>query len=262
MIEHVERRVLGALEFVSAATGARVAAPLRVAADGLTIRRNASGLVVLWRARGLDAHEDAFLAPPATPSPQSLGFDLDIDDPAHRYLSRRAHIELPRQAAPTSDPDSVLLPIRIALMPAPATPMAPAWTVLRVRVVAGSTPQPRKGIANAYLRATLALDKPRVVTAMTDARGEGLFVVPGVNPVVAMAGPQPLGRQFTASLEVVLDSAVARLEGMPEPLPRPDPEAIEKRRAAGDPAVMVLPAGDVAVTSGGREGRTFELPWP
>lgn len=262
MIEHLERRVLGALEFVSAATGARVAGPLSIAADGLTTRRNASGLVVLWSASGLEAHNDAFLTPPATPVPKTVGFDLEIADPAHRYLPRRAHIDLPRKAATTADTDSVLVPIRIALMPAPDTAMAPAWTALRVRVAAVSTPEPRKGIANAYLRATLALDTPRVVTAMTDARGEGVLVVAGVDPIVATTGPNPLGTQFTASVEVVLDSAVTCLEGTKQPLPIPDPEAIEKRRVAADPAVKVLPSVAVTMTSGAIEYHSFEVPWP
>ena len=262
MIEHVERRVLGALEFVSETTGARVSGPLRIRADGLCTRRNASGLVVLWGARRLEAHNDAFLMPPASPLAKSIGFDLDIDDPAHRYLPRRAHIDLPRKAVTAADPDSVLVPIRIALMPAPATPVAAGWTVLRVRVAAAATPAPRKGIANAYVRATLALDTPRVVTAMTDARGEGVLVVAGVDPVVATAGPNPLGTQFTASVEVVLDSAVARLEGTAQPVPVPDPEAIEKRRAAADPAVTVLPSVDVTLSSGATEYHAFEVAWP
>lgn len=261
MIEDVERRVLGALEFVSAATGARVAGPLTIEADGLTTRRNASGLVVLWSARGLEAHDEAFSEPPGTPAVASVGFDLDIADPSHRYLPRRARIELPRKAAGESDPDSVLVPIRIPLMPAPATPVAGAATVLRVRVAALSTPPPRKGIANAYLRATLALDPPRVVTAMTDARGEGVLLVTGVDPVVATPGPEPLGTKFAASVEVVLDTAAARLEDS-DAIPRADPEAIERRRAAADPAVTVLPAVPVELTSGGTQAHTFEVPWP
>ncbi len=262
MIEHVERRVLGALEFVSQATGARVAGPLQVEADGLTTRRNASGLVVLCAVRGLEAHDGAFLAPPATPAAKSIGIDLDIEDPGRHYLPRRARIELPRKAVTAGDPDSLLVPIRIELMPAPATPLAAAWTVLRVRVASASTPEPRKGIANAYLRATLALDAARVVTAMTDARGEGVLVVPGVDPVVATAGPIPLGTQFTAAVEVVLDGAVARPEDPTQPPPVPDPESIERRRAAADPAITVLPAVNVTMTSGATVYHAFEVPWP
>lgn len=261
MIEHVERRVLGALEFVSAATGARVAEPLRISADGLTTRRNASGLVVLWSARGLEPHNDVFLEPPGTPAVESVGFDLDIEDPSRRYLPRRAHIDLPRKAAPETDPDSVLVPIRIELMPAPATPTTGTATVLRVRVAAAATPVPRKGIANAYLRATLALDPPRLATAMTDARGEGVLVVAGVDPVVATPGPSPLGKEFDASVEIVLDSAVARLADS-EAIPCPDPEEIERRRAAADPAVTVLPAAVVTLISGGTQTHTFEVSWP
>jgi hypothetical protein len=63
-------------------------------------------------------------------------------------------------------------------------------------------------------------------------------------------------------VEVVLDGAVARPEDPTQPPPVPDPESIERRRADADPAITVLPAVNVTMTSGATVYHAFEVPWP
>jgi len=80
-VERQERRVLGAVEFVDATTGARITSPLVVAfafvSTGVALPRpvrNPSGLWVMRAGGVLADHGDAFLAPPAAPHPSPLAW--------------------------------------------------------------------------------------------------------------------------------------------------------------------------------------------
>ena len=71
VIDRLDRRVLGAVRFIDATTRRWVTSPLAVAAPKMTLLHTRSGAYVVTAAAGLEAHIDAFTAPPDQPA---LGF--------------------------------------------------------------------------------------------------------------------------------------------------------------------------------------------
>jgi hypothetical protein len=270
MRERLERRVLGAIEFVDAVTGARIAGPLRVSAGRLKLVLNRSALYVVREAPGLEPHTFAFEKPPAEPALESLSFTLTVEDPVGRYLSRSALIKLPRKDAAQSDAKSVLRPVAVSLFPGAALPARGAWAVLRLRVQVADG---QVGIANALVTATPQVAGATPVSAMTDAHGEALLAVPGISPVLPTAGggappgppgpPQPvLTREFGAALRIVLDRDVVRREDAPRPWPAPNPDEIERRRAAAEPRVLTVNPPAVQLTAGSSRRKVVDVALP
>lgn len=122
MSEALIDRVLCAVRFIDATTGAHVTSPLKLKADKpMTWRRNASGAYVLWRALGLDAHtgdadglddtgfEALFKEPPGTPAAGSLSFVVTVEEPSGEYLPRSFELRLPRAKPGLFEPVKVSL---------------------------------------------------------------------------------------------------------------------------------------------------------
>jgi hypothetical protein len=242
MLERMEQRVLGAIEFLDAISGTRVRDPLTVDAPDLTLTRNASALLVICDAKGLAAHTEAFDKPPATPAVESLPpFDITVVDPQRRYLPRTAQVKLPRKDAPVADPLSVLKPIAIRLYPTSVRAVDPLWAALRVFVFV-TVDSHRIGVANALVRLTPSLAGATALFAVTDARGEALLGVTGVPPVMPASGstdgaPNAVyTRNFSAALLVAVDDAVTR-RGDSVLLPVPNPDDMQTRLAAANAAV-------------------------
>lgn len=234
MVELVERRVLGAIAFVDAATGAAVEAPLTLRADRLGFLRNRSGLWVVNRLRpvtpaehALAAHLRVFEAPPTEPAAESLAFPVEVTDPLGRYLPRIVTLALPRP------PAAVASPVEAMLWPSPRAPMAPNWASLR------ATLRRREGgedlpFAGARLSVRRAADDAVLAQGFSDARGEVVVAVPGL-PVIDFTAPAngdgggpppPVG---TATVPVRLAVHAAATPAFP-----PDPDAI-----AADPHAWV-----------------------
>jgi hypothetical protein len=239
--ERVERRALGAIEFVDALTGARVRHALKVEADALRLRLSPSWLYVIRGADGLSAHTEAFDEPPGTPEFQKLKFPLKVSDPQRRYLARGAVVKLPRKNQPVSDPESLLRPVQIQVYPSMARPIEASWASARVFVYTTVSGK-RIAVANALLKLTPSLPDAAPVRALTDSNGEALLAVIGVPPVLPSGGAADgdpdvvYTRTFSAALVLVLDEDVVRQsDGDPPPLPNPD--LIEERLAAANPAV-------------------------
>lgn len=256
MFERLERRALGAIEFVDAISGARIRDPLAVEAPDLTLAYNASALLVIRDAKGLAEYTEAFLEPPSTPAVESLPpFDLSVRDPRRRYLARTAQIKLPRKDAPVSDPLSLLKPIAIRLYPTSARAVDPLWAALRVFVFV-TVGNARIGVANALVRLTPALAGATALFAMTDARGEALLGVTAVPPVMAASGstdgaPNAVyTRNFSAALLVAVDNAVTR-RGDTVLLPVPNPEDMQARLAANNAAVHTFNPPVQQMSAGG-----------
>lgn len=232
-VEHVDRRVLGAVRFVDAVTGADVDAPLRVDAAGVRWIRNRSGWWVAASAPGLEAHTLAFEAPPSAPPLGSVATELTVEDPTGRYLRRRAALALPRSADPrkAATPDSLFRPREVALFRAPAAAVAAGWAVVRASVSRGGAP-----LADALLRVVRKGDAQQVMgRGMTDARGEALVAVAGI-PVTTWDEEGQGG--------VLATEADARLEVLwKAPTGPPDPDEL---------AALKKPLGgaDVKLASG------------
>lgn len=147
MIENVDRRVLGAIRFISAADDLPVPGPLRitprprpVTAAGtppFTVLRNRLGLYVIHSAPEFSAYQTAFDPVPATPEIRSVPLQLRVTDPSRRYFPADFEIPLPRSLDSTPvnggfAADSVFTPVQVTLYPAPSAPVADGWAVLRV----------------------------------------------------------------------------------------------------------------------------------
>jgi hypothetical protein len=224
--ERVDRRVLGAVRFVSAASGLVVDAPLRVAGAGLRLVRNRSGLYVLAAATGLDAVTAAFDAQPDAPAVGSVRVTMTVSDPARRYLPRRFTTGLPRQPAPAGagGAASLFTPVDVTLFPGPSAPTGANWSIVRARVTAagGDT-----GLGGALIRVVRASDSALLTRGLTDTRGEALVAVQGLPAVTWGAGDGPVVTSTTdAFLDVTFDPAAdwpvdpddldARRDGLPK----------------------------------------------
>jgi hypothetical protein len=239
VLERVDYRCLGAIEFVDAITGARVRDPLQLRSDRMQLRANGAALYVIRRAEGLDDHLESFEAMPSLPAFEGAGeFELEVADPQGRYLARRASIALPRKDAALADPDSVLNPVKVLLYPGGARPVEAAWAVLRasVRVIDGDR---RIGLANAWLTLTPGLAGVPPRSALTDAQGEALLAVPGVAPI-RPDNNGALTRSFAASLRVVLHEDAIHRADAATPAPVADPDQIETDIVERPSAVQIL----------------------
>lgn len=260
-MERVDRRVLGALEFVDAVTAQRLRAPLSLAPDDplLVIRANRSSLYVIHSAPGLEDHLGEFEHPPAAPAFASQSFTIQVRDPAGRYLPRSTQVALPRRDAPASDAGSVLNPLVVPMIPAANAAVQPGWAALRVHVQGDGATHP--GLGNVLVLATPQVAGIDPVIAMTDARGEALVVIPGVPPVLPQAAaPALLTRSFDCQLALVVDRRV--VSDTADAALLADPENIELDRAAGRPEVSLVPQPTVSLSAGKSQAVTAEIHWP
>jgi hypothetical protein len=265
LVERIERRVFGAVEFIDDATGARVRDPLVLHADGLRLQPRADGLVVIREVDGEDAYTRAFEDPPLQPARQT--FVLHVGDPRGRWLPMRFRIQLPRWLAAPGQPvdpaDDALRPLALRLLPGPAAVLPPGWAVLRLRVaVDGPGPDAAlPGLANVLVEATPAVAGLAPRRALTDRHGEALVVVPGAPPVLPDGGPLGLSTEFALALVLVLDPEVVVPAGTSE-IPVPDLARIEQRRSDGVPGLRSVAAGPVSLSAGTRRRHLEKLTWP
>lgn len=254
MAEVVDRRVLAALRFVSAATGLPVEGALTVAAPGLRFVRNRLGLFVVYRADGFRAQTDAFDGQPGA-APET--FDGIVVDPEGRYLPRRFTVELLRDA----DPDnagaagSLFTPIAIELYLSPTATSRATWAVVRGTVRDAVSGEP---VGGALVRLTPALPGARPVWGMSqpalDARtgrplrtaGEVMVAIPDL-PVITWAADDDdvLLEHVSVAVEVRLVDAG---QAMPaEPVAVPDPAAL-----AALPPMGLAPGQETVEVASGR----------
>lgn len=221
-LETVDRRVLGALRLVDAATNLRIRSPLTLQAPGVVFRQNGSGLWIIRHVPGFETYEADFdLTQPAPPI-GSVAVQVTVRDPLGDYLARSVTIQLPRDPNPANagQATSLFRPMDVPMYLAPAAPTASAWALVRASVRAQSTNRPLGG---ALLRVVRISDNTRLALGLSDERGEALVPIPGI-PVTtfgASAGPV-LVFELDARLEVFADPAATG---------PPDPESLETRRA-------------------------------
>jgi hypothetical protein len=235
--ERVEDRVLGALRFVDVTTGVPVADLLQLEGEGVDVLRNRSGLYVIRGWDPLASHAAAFESPLATPPVGSQQLELVVHDRGGRYLSRRVSIALPRDPRPdqATEPDSLFVPVDVAVFPSPLASTGANWVVLRasVRAAAGGD-----ALGGALLRVVSNGDV--LARGLTDWRGEALVPVPGVpvttfstdpDAVVVTEIPATVEAFFDAAAGTRTPAAVVSAGAAPASLPVIDPESIEAARA-------------------------------
>jgi hypothetical protein len=216
--ENVDRRVLGAVNFVDAVTAATVTSPL-VVQSSLDVRQNRSGLWVVFGAPGLGPATSDFLPSGAWPAP--MPFPIAVRDPAGFYLPRRAMVNVPRALVPVTSAGSVFAPQAIALYPSAIAPMGPNWAVVHVSaVVAGTTPP--VGVGAAIIRVVRTSDAAVLGIGMLDDRGQGLAAVPGLGVRASSSGGSTvLSTTTDVTVELHFDAAAAGL-----PVASVDPDSI------------------------------------
>lgn len=217
-VELIDRRVLGAVRFLDAPTGLRIAAPLRVASDGVRWVRNRRGDYVVLDAPGFEPHTVSFDRPPAAPPIGSVRMTCRVDDPGGMYLARRFTLALPRDPDPAHSgrPDSLFTAAAVPLYPSPSAGALPGWAVIRASARRAGAGRP---LAGAWIRVVRAADDAFLAGGMTDARGEAFVAVPGI-PVTTWGDGSGavLTREVESRIELVFDPLAADV---------PDPDELE-----------------------------------
>jgi hypothetical protein len=147
MIENVDRRVLAGFRCVDAITGFSVQQPLSISPGNLVVRRTRSGIFAVIDAPGLRSATTQFVAPAPALWPAPSSFEITIQDPSFRYLSRRAQISvpqpLPAAVAPGSSPPAPTTTAMVTTTLAPGTTAAVTTTPApTTTVAAGPVPIP------------------------------------------------------------------------------------------------------------------------
>jgi hypothetical protein len=203
LIETVDRRVLGAFQFVDAATQLPLAVPAAVEVRGATladapvdaalrehavrILQNRSGLFVILRAPFFDTYAGALDNPPLPPETvvDPLCLRLAVTDPGPQYLPQEFQYDLPRALDPDAS-DSVFEPVRVGLFRSPGAPAQDGWVRLRVRVTEAGVdpPNPLPGVLIRVFRSPRGVGDLPIGAGMTDwrgsIRGEALVPVIGI----------------------------------------------------------------------------------
>jgi hypothetical protein len=243
--EWQDRRLVAALQFVDATTGAKIYQPLQLQASSRPALsrfvRNLSGHYVLMTTPSFEDYSQTFDLNELATIPANQTLAIDIVDPSGQYLPRQFSLSLPRNSA--IDPASVAAanslfqPVRVTLYPASSAPVNPGWAVLRATVVNALT---RERLPWALVIAT-ANGAP--ILAQADWRGEALIAIPGI-PITtwatdAIADPTApvTATEIDVTLEVVFDPALATIPESadftqlrdPNPNFRPDPDRLNRR---------------------------------
>lgn len=246
-LELEERRVLGAIRFLDAATRLQVLDRLSVEAEGVTLTRNRRAYYVIFSAPGLESHTKAFEAPPNDLVPGSVKIKLKIADPANRYLPRHRTVQLPLNPDPqkAGKEFSLFTPIDVNLFASPAASSAPGSAIIRATVKEKDT---NNRLPGALIRVIAADNRTTLARGMSDGRGEALVTVPGV-PITTWGEDDHdavLAHEIDVTLETIFD---------PEAGDAPDPDDMEKRRAD-------LPSSSVAAKLASGHVRIVELSVP
>lgn len=209
-LEHIDRRVLGALQFRDAVTGLRISTPLLVQGPGVRLIRNLSDLYVISGAPGFREYTRWFAPPPAAPTVAPATLELSVSDPGRGYLARRFNVALPRDIDPehAANADSIFQPINVDLFPAPAASTATGWAVIRASVVAAGSDPPTP-LPHALIRVVGQRNGDEAVlgVGLADQRGEALVAVPGIaatNWDAAEDGPV-VSTEITVTVEALFD---------------------------------------------------------
>ncbi len=181
--ERLERRVLGALRFVDAASNLPISRPLTIEGEGFRLVRNRSGLYVIDQVDALANFYDAFDPLPATPI-GSEGIDFAVRDPANQYVPRLVSVDLPRDPDPENkdSPDSLFQAVDIPMYPSTIAALGGNWSVFWLAITQPPAPPATVGepVPGALVRVVRQQDSAVLARAVSDERGECLVAMPGI----------------------------------------------------------------------------------
>lgn len=193
MIETVDRRILGAFICTDAITGSSVVPAIPVTAPQWTVRPNHSGAYIIFDGPGFDPQTNDFIPSGAWPAPKS--FEVTLQDPALRYLPRRANVNAPLavSAIPPvpATPTGVFAPQKVPLYPSPNAPVSPNWAVIHASVTRAGT-SPAKPLSWAMLQVLRDSDHTVLATGQTGPNGEALLAVIGLTVQANSSGGGPV----------------------------------------------------------------------
>lgn len=251
ILEHIDRRVLGAVSFVDATTNLRILSPLAVQAEGVKLLRNQRGLYIIASARGLEAYSLSFKEQPATVALGSVEVALNIVDHGLEYLPRRCTIRLPRDPAPTNAgrENSLFRPVNVPLFPSPAATTLPGWGLIRATVMEIGTGNLLPWSLIRVMRSDNPPAPPRMLAmGLADNRGEALVPVPGIPITTWGETPEAVvATEIDVTLEVVFDPEVKKIADTdalaagidPNAGYMPDPDILRQRPASASLAVRL-----------------------
>ncbi len=283
-LEDLDRRVLGAVRFVSDVDASPIAGPLEVsvasghAADpgvvlSIRIQRNRFGLHILQSAPGFESYTAAFIPDPTAPPIESRVVYLRVNDPSGRFLPAEFSVRLPRALPGVSAAAArITSPVDVRLLPSPATPLADGWAVLRALVWREVSPGSFLPLRGALLRVLRQVDGAAIEDleqlgcGLTEwrpwpdgsrpAAAEALVAVPGIpvtqwnpsagGPVVSTGQAIRLELRYAPAFDPALPGAIPDLAA----LNAAAPSALVVRAA--------LPAGE-SLQLQARERRTLPL---
>lgn len=261
-LELLDRRVLGAIRLLNAATGLPLPDAIKINNPGSKFLRNPRGYYVIQGILGnasLEAHTKDFLTPPNTPEIVSVSLSLQIMPLNKQYLPRRYTLKLPRDPNPVNiqQENSLFKPVDVRLFLATNAPTAINWAVLRATVKEKDTNQRLPWALILVLRNGVSAP---IARSLADWRGEALIAVPGVPATTWVEGSGPvLTTEIDITLEVIFDPTVQTIpDGVdfsrltdPNQDYLPDPDDMEARRGSlrsGSVADKLAAGSDRATT--------------
>ncbi len=203
VVEHVDRRMLGAFQFVDVVTRLPVVVAAKVEVrraalvngpadtgvplheSGVQIRQTRSAFHAILRAPFFDVYAASFLEPQNPPEmlDRRLRLILAVTNAGPHYLPREFQFDLPR-ALDRTDAESVFRPRTVDLFRAPGAPVLGGWSVLRVRVTQVNTGVPLPGVLVRIFRSPRGTSDLPIGQGLSDwrggLRGEALVAVAGI----------------------------------------------------------------------------------
>jgi hypothetical protein len=231
VVDTIDRRVLGAFQFVDALLGLPVAVPAAVEPRGITvtgtpgelplpshalrIRPNRRGAYVVFAAPFFDAYTRTFDNPQA-PAEAPVSLRLAVTDAGAHYLPQQFELALPRPLDPRTS-GSVFEVHEVELLRAPSAPVQDGWAVLRVRVTQAATDAAIPGVLLRVFTTPRADADLPIGIGMTDWRGaisgEALVPIHRVQRFRPGSGPNVIETTQEIEFEATRDASFTGATG-------------------------------------------------
>ena len=242
-VDLVDRRVIGAFQFVDAVTRFPLTVPAvievrRAIMPGTSeevllppravgILQNRRGICVITQAPLFETYVSSFDTPQPPPATAAgpLRLRVGVLDAGPHYLPQEFQVDLPRSLDPTAA-NSVFAAQQVGLFRAPVAPVLDGWAVLRVRVTrTGSSPvAPLPGVVVSVFRSPRGAGDAPIGAGMTDWRGgvagEALVPVTDVQRFRPGSGPTPIETDQPILFEATRDTGFTGASGQLPDVPR------------------------------------------
>jgi hypothetical protein len=229
VVEHVDRRVLGAFQFVDAVThlpivlAARIevreatviggGAPVPVARseNAIRIQQNRSGIYAILRAPFFDDYSASFDDPPdpsELPPGTRLRLRVALQNVEPNYLPQEFEFDLPRPLDRATS-DNIFQPATVELFRSPGASVLGGWSVVRVQVSAAGTGEALPGVLVRVFRSPRSDGDQAIGSGMCEwrgaVRGEALVAVVDVQRFRPGAGENVFETTQPVEFEVTRD---------------------------------------------------------